>query len=84
MSLPSSIPWKVSALFNFIGLVLFVACAATILRDWSETKSRNYWPPNTQRLDLMCAAGSVAIVGAFVFLVDTVATLRQGARGYIE
>lgn len=77
-------PWKISSLLSFLGTVLFIASAAAILRDWSETKSRNYWPPNSQRMDLQCGAGAVAIVGAFVFLIDLIATTRQGARGYIE
>uniref|UniRef100_A0A1B0CZ50 Uncharacterized protein n=1 Tax=Phlebotomus papatasi TaxID=29031 RepID=A0A1B0CZ50_PHLPP len=70
--------WKTAALLNFIGAVLFVACGATLLRDWSITKNRNYWHPNTQRMDLLCATGSVAIVAAIVFLVDLLATLLQG------
>uniref|UniRef100_A0A1B0C8M3 Uncharacterized protein n=2 Tax=Lutzomyia longipalpis TaxID=7200 RepID=A0A1B0C8M3_LUTLO len=76
--------WKTAALLNFIGAILFVACGAALLRDWSETKNRNYWHPNTQRMDLLCAAGSVAVVAAVVFLVDLLATLRQGVRGYLE
>ncbi|XP_059621261.1 uncharacterized protein LOC132264933 isoform X2 [Phlebotomus argentipes] len=76
--------WKTAALLNFIGAILFVACGAALLRDWSETKNRNYWHPNTQRMDLLCAAGSVAVVAAVVFLVDLLATMRQGVRGYLE
>ncbi|XP_055716487.1 uncharacterized protein LOC129810183 isoform X2 [Phlebotomus papatasi] len=76
--------WKTAALLNFIGAVLFVACGATLLRDWSITKNRNYWHPNTQRMDLLCATGSVAIVAAIVFLVDLLATLLQGVRGNLE
>lgn len=79
-----SIPWKVTGLINFVATVLFVACAVTILKDWSDTKERNYWPPNTTRMDLACGAGSVSVIAAFVFLLDTLFILRLGSRGELE
>lgn len=42
-------PWKTSALLSLIAFILYTACAAAILKDWVDTKERNYWPPNTQR-----------------------------------
>ncbi|XP_037050282.1 uncharacterized protein LOC119084418 isoform X2 [Bradysia coprophila] len=42
-------PWKTTAALSLIGFILYAACAATLLKDWVETKERNYWPPNTQR-----------------------------------
>ncbi|KAJ6635962.1 hypothetical protein Bhyg_14548 [Pseudolycoriella hygida] len=42
-------PWKTSAVLSLIAFLLYTACAATILKDWVDTKERNYWPPNTQR-----------------------------------
>lgn len=69
---------------NFVGLVMFTACAVVILKDWSDTKERNYWPPNTTRMDLTCATGAISIVGAVVFLIDTLFVSRLGARGEIQ
>ncbi|KAL1377808.1 hypothetical protein pipiens_004120 [Culex pipiens pipiens] len=45
----ASIPWKLQSLLNLTAFILYLASAACILNDWSETKTRNYWPPNTQR-----------------------------------
>lgn len=80
----SSIPWKVTALLNLVGAILFTACAVLILKDWSDTKERNYWPPNTTRMDLTCATGAISIVGAVVFLIDFLFVGRLGARGEIQ
>lgn len=80
----SSIPWKVTAILNLIGAILFTACAVTILKDWSDTKERNYWPPNTTRMDLTCATGAISIVAAVVFLIDFLFVGRLGARGEIQ
>lgn len=44
-----NIPWKLQSLLNLTAFILYLASAACILNDWSETKTRNYWPPNTQR-----------------------------------
>jgi len=74
-------PWKTSAMLSFIAFVLYAACAGTILNDWVDTKERNYWPPNTQRLDLVCATGFISVIGAIVFLVDLILTVRSGSRG---
>lgn len=79
-----TIPWKLTALLNLVGTILFTACAITILKDWSDTKERNYWPPNTTRMDLTCATGAISIVGAVVFLVDCLFISRLGARGEIQ
>jgi len=74
----------VTALLNLVGAILFTACAVTILKDWSDTKERNYWPPNTTRMDLVCATGSISIVAAVVFLVDLLFIFRYGARGDLQ
>lgn len=42
-------PWKTSALLSLTGSLLFLASAICLLQNWSETKSRNSWQPNTQR-----------------------------------
>uniref|UniRef100_A0A182TYP1 MARVEL domain-containing protein n=1 Tax=Anopheles melas TaxID=34690 RepID=A0A182TYP1_9DIPT len=77
-------PWKLSSLLNLTGFILYLATAACILNDWSETKNRNYWPPNTQRMDFLCGAGSVAVVGALFYLIDLIVTVRLGMKGEIE
>lgn len=80
----SSIPWKVTAILNLVGTLLFTACAVIILKDWSDTKERNYWPPNTTRMDLTCATGAISIIGAVTFLIDCLFIIRLGARGEIQ
>ncbi|CAG9803898.1 unnamed protein product [Chironomus riparius] len=77
-------PWKVTALLNLVGTILFTACAIIILKDWSDTKERNYWPPNTTRMDLTCATGAISIIGAIFFLFDMLFVFRLGARGEIQ
>lgn len=77
-------PWKTSALLSLTGCLLFIASAVCLLQNWSETKSRNSWQPNTQRLDFLCGAGSVAVVTAIVLLVDFIFTVRQGVRGDLD
>lgn len=72
------------SILNLAGTLLFTACAVTILKDWSDTKERNYWPPNTTRMDLTCATGAVSIIGALVFLIDLLFTFRLGARGELD
>lgn len=79
-----SIPWKLTAFLNLVGTILFTACAVTILKDWSDTKERNYWPPNTTRMDLTCATGAISIIGAVTFLVDSLFVSRLGARGELQ
>jgi len=79
-----SIPWKTTAILNFIGVCLFVATGACILRDWSDIKIRGYWPPNTTRMDLIVSCGSVSIVAAAIFIIDLLVNVRLGARGEIE
>ncbi|XP_037050286.1 uncharacterized protein LOC119084418 isoform X4 [Bradysia coprophila] len=74
-------PWKTTAALSLIGFILYAACAATLLKDWVETKERNYWPPNTQRLDLVCATGFICVIGAIVFLIELIAVARSGSRG---
>lgn len=69
------------AILNLVGTTLFIACAIVILKDWSDTKERNYWPPNTTRMDLVCATGIISIVGAALFLFDLMFILRYGSRG---
>lgn len=49
LKLSFSIPWKITSIINFVGLCLFLASGACILRDWSDIKTRGYWPPNTTR-----------------------------------
>ncbi|XP_062555089.1 uncharacterized protein LOC134220119 isoform X2 [Armigeres subalbatus] len=79
-----NIPWKLQSLLNLTAFILYLTTAICILHDWSETKNRNYWPPNTQRMDFLCGAGSVAVVGALLYLVDLIVTTRLGAKGDIE
>lgn len=79
-----TIPWKLTALINIIGAFLFAACAILILKNWSDTKERNYWPPNTTRMDLTCATGALSIVTAVVFLVDSLFVIRFGVRGELQ
>ncbi|XP_021709849.1 uncharacterized protein LOC5574129 isoform X2 [Aedes aegypti] len=79
-----NIPWKLQSLLNLTAFILYLATAICILHDWSETKNRNYWPPNTQRMDFLCGAGSVAVVGALLYLLDLIVTTRLGAKGEIE
>jgi hypothetical protein len=79
-----TIPWKVTAILNLVGTLLFTACAVIILKDWSDTKERNYWPPNTTRMDLTCATGAISIIGAVTFLIDCLFIIRLGARGEIQ
>uniref|UniRef100_A0A2M3ZBK5 Putative secreted protein member of chemokine-like factor super family n=1 Tax=Anopheles braziliensis TaxID=58242 RepID=A0A2M3ZBK5_9DIPT len=77
-------PWKLSSLLNLTGFILYLATAACVLKDWSETKNRNIWPPNTQRMDFLCGAGSVSVIGAVFYLLDLIVTTRLGMRGEIE
>lgn len=35
------------------------------------------------RLDLVCAAGFISIIGAIVFLIDAILTFRSGSRGHL-
>lgn len=79
-----SVGWKITAIINLVGAILFTACAVVILKDWSDSKERNYWPPNTTRMDLTCATGAVAIIGAVVFFIDLLFVFRLGARGELE
>ncbi|XP_055614214.1 uncharacterized protein LOC129760583 [Uranotaenia lowii] len=79
-----NIPWKLQSLLNLTAFIMYLAVAACLLSDWAETKNRNYWPPNTQRMDFLCGAGAVSIVGALLFLIDLVVTVRLGIRGDIE
>jgi len=74
-------PWRTLAVLSFIGTILFLACGVCILKDWSDTKERSFWPPNTTRLDLLCATGFIALLTAITFLVDLVLTVREGIRG---
>lgn len=67
-----------------IGTVLFTACAVTLLKDWSDTKERNYWPPNTTRMDFVCSVGALSVVAAVVFIFDLLFVLRLGSRGELE
>lgn len=78
------IPWKLQSLLNLTAFILYLSAASCILHDWSETMNRNYWPPNTQRLDFICGAGAVAIVGAVLYLLDLLVTIRLGIKGDIE
>uniref|UniRef100_T1D528 Putative plasma membrane protein n=1 Tax=Psorophora albipes TaxID=869069 RepID=T1D528_9DIPT len=79
-----NIPWKLQSLLNLTAFILHLATAICILMDWSETKNRNYWPPNTQRMDFQCGAGAVAIVGALLYLLDLIVTTWLGVKGDIE
>ncbi|XP_053680032.1 uncharacterized protein LOC128730965 isoform X1 [Anopheles nili] len=77
-------PWKLNSLLNLTGFILYLATAVCLLKDWSETKNRNYWPPNTQRMDFLCGAGSVSVVGALFYLLDLIVNVRLGMKGEIE
>uniref|UniRef100_A0A336KQR7 CSON014593 protein n=1 Tax=Culicoides sonorensis TaxID=179676 RepID=A0A336KQR7_CULSO len=84
-----TIPWKITSVINFVGLCLFLASGACILRDWSDIKTRGYWPPNTTRytqlmMDLIVTCGSLSIVTAAIFILDLLVNVRLGARGEIE
>lgn len=79
-----NIPWKLQSLLNLTAFILYLATAACILNDWSETKTRNYWPPNTQRMDFMCGAGAISVIGALIYLLDLIVTVRLGVKGEIE
>lgn len=78
------IPWKVLSILNLVGTMLFTACAIAILKDWSDTKERNYWPPNTTRMDMTCATGAISMVAGVVFLCDLLFIIRLGARGELQ
>ncbi|CRK99327.1 CLUMA_CG012606, isoform A [Clunio marinus] len=80
-ALRDNVPWKYSTILNLAGFFGFAACAVVIFKDWSDTKERNYWPPNTTRLDLTCASGALSTLNAVVFLVDSLFVMRLGARG---
>ncbi|XP_055542712.1 uncharacterized protein LOC129728302 isoform X2 [Wyeomyia smithii] len=82
--LRENVPWKLQSLLNLTAFIMYLATAACILSDWSETKNRNYWPPNTQRMDFQCGAGALAIIGALLYLIDLVVTVRLGIKGDIE
>ncbi|XP_058821930.1 uncharacterized protein LOC131683712 [Topomyia yanbarensis] len=82
--LQENVPWKLQSLLNLTAFIMYIATAACILSDWSEAKTRSYWPPNTQRMDFQCGAGALAIVGALLFLIDLVVTVRLGTKGDIE
>ncbi|XP_055643251.1 uncharacterized protein LOC129779667 [Toxorhynchites rutilus septentrionalis] len=79
-----NIPWKIQSLLNLTAFILYLATAVCILNDWADTKNRNYWPPNTQRMDFQCGAGAVAIVGVLLYLLDLIITIRLGINGDIE
>ncbi|XP_037906414.1 uncharacterized protein LOC119648688 isoform X1 [Hermetia illucens] len=79
-----SCPWKTSSLMSILAVILFIACGTMLLRDWSYVKERGFWPPNTQRLDLLLGAGAVSIVIAVVFLVDLGLTVLLGIKGDVE
>lgn len=42
-------PWKTTAIFACVATFLFFICGVFLLKDWVDTKERNYWPPNTTR-----------------------------------
>lgn len=42
-------PWKTTAIFACLATFLFFICGVFLLKDWVDTKERNYWPPNTTR-----------------------------------
>lgn len=74
-------PWRTVSILSFIGTILFLACGVCTLKDWSDTKERNFWPPNTTRLDLLCASGFVALLTSVAFAVELITTVREGIRG---
>ncbi|XP_053954293.1 uncharacterized protein LOC128860664 isoform X2 [Anastrepha ludens] len=77
-------PWRTATLWSFVGFILLIVTTALLFRDWSTTKERNYWHPNMQRLDLVLAAASVALVSTLIYLVDLLATIRFGISGELE
>lgn len=54
---------------------------AVVMNMFSESTNILY---TFYRLDLLCAAGFVSMVGAVVFLVDLVLTIRFGMKGRFE
>jgi hypothetical protein len=46
-----------------VAFILHLATGACILRDWSDTKAKNYWPPNTQRYSEFMLVAINAIKG---------------------
>ncbi|XP_031626157.1 uncharacterized protein LOC116342614 isoform X4 [Contarinia nasturtii] len=77
-------PWKTASIFACVAVFLFLVCGFLLLKNWSDTKERNIWPPNTTRLDLLCASGFISIITAITFLVDAILMIRAGNRGEFE
>lgn len=77
-------PWKTTSILACVATFLFFICGVFLLKDWSDTKERNFWPPNTTRLDLLCASGFMSIITAITFLVDAILMIRAGNRGEFE
>lgn len=42
-------PWKTLSILSCTAMLLFLICGVFLLKDWSDTKERNFWPPNTTR-----------------------------------
>ncbi|XP_058446649.1 uncharacterized protein LOC131427461 isoform X2 [Malaya genurostris] len=82
--LRENVPWKLQSLLNLIAFIMYIATAVCVLSDWSDAKTKSYWPPNTQRMDFQCAVGSLAIIGSLLFLIDLITTVRLGIKGDIE
>ncbi|XP_055305535.1 uncharacterized protein LOC129570116 isoform X3 [Sitodiplosis mosellana] len=40
-------PWKTTSILACVATFLFFICGVFLLKDWSDTKERNFWPPNT-------------------------------------
>ncbi|XP_031626155.1 uncharacterized protein LOC116342614 isoform X2 [Contarinia nasturtii] len=40
-------PWKTASIFACVAVFLFLVCGFLLLKNWSDTKERNIWPPNT-------------------------------------
>ncbi|XP_055376840.1 uncharacterized protein LOC129609029 isoform X2 [Condylostylus longicornis] len=76
--------WRTSAFWSLVGFVLFLACAIAVLRDYTATKERYYWHPQTQRLDFVCVTGAISAVVAVFYLIDLLVTIRYGVKGDIE
>lgn len=77
-------PWKTATVWSFVGFFLVLSSTALLFRDWTNTKERNYWEPNTTRLDLTLATGWVATLASFVYLIDLLVTIRFGSRGDLD
>lgn len=77
-------PWKTATVWSFIGFFLILSSTALLFRDWSNTKEKNYWEPNTTRLDLVLATAWVSLIAALVYLIDLLLTIRFGSRGDLD